>query len=95
MIDCRGKPVIIGWQEHELVWLEAALSLDRDEHTAAFKDIANRTGRTLAAVQSKGYQLQAALCEARFQFRQASQRRALMPGSQIPAPSEKQLMGAR
>jgi hypothetical protein len=50
VIDRHGKRVYVGWAEHEVLWLEAALTLPRDQQYAAFHDIAEMRGSTFATV---------------------------------------------
>ena len=57
MKDRFGKPIAVGWSEHELVWLRAAMSLPFGERMAAFRDIADMTGRTTAAVKHQEYRI--------------------------------------
>ena len=60
MKDRFGDPIRVGWPDFQLVWLQAALTLPRGERFEAFADIASMTGRTVAAVSSRAYALQAA-----------------------------------
>lgn len=53
MIDRFGKTIIIGWSEHEVLWLEAALSLPAHQQIPAFRDLSSMTGRSVAAIQHK------------------------------------------
>lgn len=53
MIDRFGKPIVIGWHDHELLYIYAALTLPKAERIAAYPDIAAMTGRTIRQVQSK------------------------------------------
>jgi hypothetical protein len=59
MLDRFGKPIRVGWAIHEILWIEAALTLPRAERLAAFEDIASMTGRTVAGVQTRAYTLAA------------------------------------
>lgn len=58
MNTAATKRVDIAWPEHHIVWVEAAMTLPRSERTAAYKDIAAMTGRTLSAVRCKAYWLE-------------------------------------
>jgi hypothetical protein len=50
MIGCDGKRIYVGWAEHEILWLRAAMSatLNRKEKQEALQDIADMTGRSYA-----------------------------------------------
>lgn len=82
MLDRLGLPIAVGWPPHHIIYLQAALALPRSEHTAAFQDIADLTGRSLNAVQSKAYALQ-------------RQRLRIAPGCELRQPSKIELMGAK
>jgi hypothetical protein len=56
-LDRFGKPVRIGFAEHECLWIKAAMELPRRERLAAFNDIADMTGRSTAQIRSKAYAL--------------------------------------
>ncbi len=47
MIDRWGNSVRVGWAAHEILWLEAAMSLPVLDRPAAYKDISELTGRSL------------------------------------------------
>lgn len=51
------KRIYIGWTPVEMIYLQAALTLPRKEHTAAFQDIADMTHRSLSAVRTEAYRL--------------------------------------
>lgn len=108
MLDRFGSPGRVGWPEHSILWLEAALTLPRDQHSQAFQDIADMTGRTLNAVRFKAYALLTQRLDVRIADAAAikkAQHAAMLarrtarlcglPPSQIPAPSMARLMGAR
>ena len=59
MIDRWGKRIIVGWAEHEILWVKAAIKLPRDERIEAFQDIASMTGRTEFAVRDKAKDIRA------------------------------------
>lgn len=48
MMDRFGDPIVIGWADHQLVWLEAAFSLPRADRALALNDVADLTGRSFA-----------------------------------------------
>lgn len=50
MKDRFGKPVLVAWAAHEILWLEAALSLPKAERIAAYVDISSMTGRSIGAI---------------------------------------------
>ena len=52
-IDRHGKPVIVAWPEHHLLWLEACNQLPSYDRTQAFYDIAALTGRSIGAVRER------------------------------------------
>lgn len=74
MLDRFGNPVRVAWPHHHILWIDAALTLPRNEHTAAFEDIADLTGRSLVAIQSKAYAIQ------RARLAEANTRRVFVPG---------------
>ncbi len=80
MIDRHGMPVRVAFAEHELIWISAALRLDRHEHTAAFLDIASMTGRSLQSVQFKAYAMQKARLEA------SRTRKVMVPSRHMQRP---------
>jgi hypothetical protein len=53
MIDRYGIPIYIGWADHEVIWLQAAMTLDHGERLEAYQDIASMSGRTFKAVKQK------------------------------------------
>jgi len=50
MIDRFGRPVVVGWPRHHILWIRAAMSLDGQERREAIQDIADMTGRSYACV---------------------------------------------
>lgn len=99
MIDRYGHRVAVGWPEHHLEWIKAALSLDMKARQEAFHDIAEMTGRGFKAVRARAYCINA--LERRHAA--AHQRRAVMrlptgrslPPSELRQPTMAQLMGCR
>lgn len=53
MKDRYGFPVLVGWHDFEILWVEAALTLPKIERSAAYRDIASMSGRTFQAIQCK------------------------------------------
>lgn len=49
----RDRYPLIGWKAHELLWLEAALTLDAYDFLLACEDIVALSGRTVGAVAAK------------------------------------------
>ena len=47
----------IGWDEHEDLWIQAAITLDMAERMMAFRDIAAMTRRTEAQVRYRATEL--------------------------------------
>jgi hypothetical protein len=109
MIDHEGSEVVVGWADHEIVWLEAALTLPKNERAAAFQDIAELTGRTFCAVRSKSYWMNERKRLARLRmdvernrkpmaiitWSPGSGRRPKLPPSELAPLSKARLMGAR
>ena len=77
MKDRFGNPINVGWPEHHILWLEAAMSLPARDRAEAFQDIADLTGRSFAAV----YQKHCAILRER----QAQNRRARLTARAFPA----------
>jgi len=50
MVDRFGQPILIGWPAHHILWVQAAMMLDIPERQAAFRDIAQMTGRSYKSV---------------------------------------------
>lgn len=63
MIDRFGKPIRVGYSLTELIWIEAALSLDKIERRAAFHDIACLTGRSYKSIKDKASTIALAVWE--------------------------------
>lgn len=59
MKDRWGNQIQVGWAEHEILWVKAAIKLPRDERIEAFQDIAAMTGRTEFAVRDKAMVIRA------------------------------------
>ena len=57
-IDRFGHDVILGWAAHEILWLEAALTLDVVERAEAYHDISEMTGRSVQAIRKKASTIQ-------------------------------------
>lgn len=53
MIDRFNHAIIVGWQPHELEWLEACATLNRPERWEAYDCIASMTGRKPSAIKAK------------------------------------------
>lgn len=104
MIDRFGKEIRVAWADHEIIWIKAALKLDRWDRPAAYQDIAAMSGRTEFQVKRKAREVREQMkkdAEILASLR-AYPRRTLVPGpapkgrNQIAwAPSKAQLMGAR
>lgn len=105
-----GKPIIMGWWPHELIWIDAALCLPSSEYRSALRDIADLTGRGIQAVEQKAHSI---VVERRKAAAKEEARRILvaercqpvtgparplaapMPPSTITPPSRARLMGGR
>lgn len=53
MIDKYGNSIFVGWEEHWLVWLRAANTLEREERVSALEQISQMTGRSFKACKVK------------------------------------------
>ena len=99
MKDRFGRTIYMGWAEHELLWIEAALTLPRDERTAAFMDISEITGRTMMAIRFQAKRIRKR--DAKHAAAIAKKQRIKTPAhwtlgpSQLRQPSMAQLMGCR
>jgi hypothetical protein len=56
-VDRYGNKIQLGWAAHELLWVEAAMTLFVEERPDAFRDIAAMSGRSYSAVRTKAYGL--------------------------------------
>lgn len=107
MIDHMGREIAVGWSDHHIVWIEAAMTLPKNKRTEAFQDIADMTGRSLNAVRCKAYWIEEQRQEDRLRLAAARTRRVLvadpgrgpnrpkLPPSQLEPISKARLMGAR
>jgi len=50
VVDRFGNPVRIGWSAHHILWIRAAMSLEKAERHQAYRDIAELTGRSYRSV---------------------------------------------
>ncbi|HCE08739.1 MAG TPA: hypothetical protein DEQ40_09100 [Oxalobacteraceae bacterium] len=104
MMDRFGRLILLGWPEHHILYVEAALTLPRHEKFAALYDIAEITGRSIKAVRMKANQLaakkihDAAEAETARRIlvaeRYRPNRPAVLP-TELLQPTKYQLMGAR
>lgn len=53
MKDRFGRAINVGWSDHHIVWIRAAMTLPHAERMAAFWDIGELTGRGYASVYGK------------------------------------------
>lgn len=107
MIDHAGEDILVGWPDHHLVWIEAALTLALKERLAAYQDISDLTGRTFTAVRQKGYWLAEKRQAEQARIAAATSRRILvvdrgrgpnrlkLAPSQLTPVSKARLMGCR
>ena len=65
MLDRWGHPIIVGWSDHQILWIEAALTLDGQERRNAFQDIAELVGRPYASVWAKAVDIERKQIQAR------------------------------
>lgn len=94
MIDRWGNPIRVAWAAHELLWIEAALSLPMIERTEAFKDIAGLSGRDLEQVRRMAVTIRSAHRRAQEAMEQPVKPVPLAPSALRP-PTLAQLMGGR
>src|ERR1700744_3688011 len=95
-VDRFGKPIIIGWADFELEYINAALTLPKAERIAAYADIAFMTGRSIRHVQRKCLDVaykrnQSLMAAARIKPRPVA-RVETVQGSFIKPLDKKQLM---
>lgn len=97
MIDHWGNSIRVGWAAHELVWVEAALSLPTQDRREAYKDIASMSGRSYDAIRRMAVQLRAAQRRALEAMQRPVRVRlpATLPPTTIKPPTLAQLMGRR
>jgi len=107
MITKDGTEIIVGWSDHHIVWIEAAMTLPKNQRTAAYQDIADMTGRTLTAVRCKAYWIGEKRHNEQLRIEAARTRRVLvvdtgrgpykprLAPSQLAPISKARLMGAR
>jgi len=84
MITSAGKDVPVGWSDHHIVWIEAAMTLPKNQRTAAYQDVADMTGRTLTAVRCKAYWIAEQREYERLRLEAATARRVLVPIRCVP-----------
>lgn len=103
-IDRWGKTVLIGWADHEMEWVRAALTLPQRQRLDAFADIASMTGRTFCAVADRAgivkarQRADAAALERSKRIMTPKRSRKIGPvalPSQLNPPTRARLMGAR
>lgn len=101
MIDRNGYEVVVALSAHEILWVEAAMTLPLEAREDAFRDICQMSGRSYSSVHAQAYaraakrrKEQAVAFEA---MRQASVKRA--PAPPLPPstiiPTREQLMAGR
>jgi hypothetical protein len=91
------KNIFVGWAHHELIWVEAALTLDLAERRKAFHDIAALTTRSVDQVRGKARQLRDQKRRAAMAQRTVMRLPAhwQLGPSQLKQPTKLQLMGCR
>lgn len=98
MIDRFGKHIFIYFADHEILWIEAANHLDYHERQAAFRDIAELSGRHLNDVRKKAHRLKRVQKEAAAKALAPAPKPKpvwILPPSQLKPPSMARLMGCR
>lgn len=99
MIDRHGNRIDIGWAPHEILWLEAALTLRMTERMPAYQDIAEMTGRSVRAIQAKatGIIADSRATARRIMVAGPADNHAWLkfPASQITPPSKAMLTAGR
>lgn len=98
MIDRYGNRLAVGWSEVEMLWLEAALALPKNERMSAYQDIAAMSTRPALSIQRMAHRVamlkrDEELRRMRLAPRQVK-RADPLPPSQIVA-TRKQLMAGR
>lgn len=53
VVDRWGQSIRVGWSQHELLWVKAALSMDVPDRAEAFQQIALMTKRPLDSVRKQ------------------------------------------
>ena len=53
VIDRYGSPIRIGWSDHQILWIRAAMTLEGQERREAIQNIAELVGRPYASVWGK------------------------------------------
>jgi hypothetical protein len=81
MIIPGGGTVRVAFQPHELEWLAAALTLPLKERKAAFRQIADMSGRELKTVQRRAERLKADKRQEARDFLQAFLTRTWLAGN--------------
>jgi hypothetical protein len=84
MIDRWGNTVIIGWAEHELIWVRAAIRLGQTERSEAFRDIASMTGRAERTIRAMATKIRTKLNADIAAIQAAHPRRIMVPGRMPP-----------
>lgn len=89
MIDRYGNNVVVAWAPHEILWVEAAMTLPLEERNEAFGDICAMSGRSFGSVRAQAYHIaykkrKAAAVEAEM----AAHRIAVRPPAPPLAPSK-------
>lgn len=99
MKDRFGQDIYVYWAEHEIEWINAANTLDRQERRKAFSDIASMSSRSYEAVVRFASYLRER--DAR-QAKEWAEKQRLkkpanvsLPPSELKPPTRAQLMGAR
>lgn len=52
-----GYEVVVAWAPHEILWVEAAITLPLEERNEAFGDICAMSGRSFGSVRAQGYHI--------------------------------------
>lgn len=82
MVGYDGNEVNVGWAEHEILWVRAAIS--QGCRVEDFTDIASISGRTLGAVRDMAYKLRRT--ETPVTVRAAKQRRTVAQSKPLAPP---------
>jgi hypothetical protein len=102
MLDRAGKPIVVAWPEHHLLWLEACNQLSAYDRSQAFYDIAALTGRSIGAVREKANKMRLEKIQADWLRNAPAMTASAGPGykarlgpSELARPSMARLMGSR
>ena len=87
-VDRFGQRVDIAYAAHEILWIEAANTLDPHERACCFGQIASLTGRSIANIRDKANSLRKEAIQKAYEAnREAPTRRVMVSASPTTHPS--------